>query len=141
AEVWPACRALGITLVAYSPLGRGFLTGQYTSTAQFSEGDFRLRAPRFVGENFEHNLALVEAVRAQAAARKCTPAQFALAWVLARGTDVVAIPGTRRVTRLEENANALEVKLSAEEAEEIAAALPAVRGDRYPEGSMRSVNR
>jgi len=140
-EILPTCRALGITLVAYSPLGRGFLTGQYTSTTQFSTGDFRQRAPRFVGENFEHNLALVEAVRARAAAKRCTPAQFALAWVLARGEDVIAIPGTRRVTRLEENAAALEVKLTVEELEEIAAALPAVHGERYAEGGMRSVNR
>lgn len=141
AEILPACRELGITLVAYSPLGRGFLTGQYTSTAQFEAGDFRLSGPRFQGENFEQNLALVQVVRERAAARKCTAAQLALAWVLARGEDVVAIPGTRRVARLEENAAALDVKLSAEEVESIAAALPAVHGDRYAEGAMRAVNR
>lgn len=141
AEILPACRELGITLVAYSPLGRGFLTGQYTSTAQFEAGDFRLSGPRFQGENFERNLALVQVVRERAIAMKCTPAQLALAWVLARGKDVVAIPGTKRVARLQENAAAMDVNLSPEEVEAIAAALPAVHGDRYSEGAMRGVNR
>jgi len=127
--------------VAYSPLGRGFLTGQYTSPAQFEAGDFRLHGPRFLGQNFERNLALVQVVRERAAVRQCTPAQLALAWVLAHGDGVVAIPGTKRVARLEENAAALEVKLSVEEVEAISAALPAVHGDRYPEGAMRAVNR
>jgi aryl-alcohol dehydrogenase-like predicted oxidoreductase len=140
AEILPTCRELGVTLVAYSPLGRGFLTGQYTSVSQFTAGDFRTRGPRFLGENFDRNLALVEAVRAFAAEKECTPAQLALAWVLAR-EQVVAIPGTRKIERLEENARAIDVRLSAEEVERIAAAMPPVFGARYPEFAMKAVGR
>ena len=104
-------RELGIGIVAYSPLGRGFLTGQITSPDDFPEGDFRPFLPRFTGENFAHNIELVDTVRALAAAKGCTPGQLALAWVLARGDDVVPIPGTKRRTYLEENVAAVDVVL------------------------------
>ncbi|HVZ75297.1 MAG TPA: aldo/keto reductase [Polyangia bacterium] len=139
-EVLATTRALGIGFVAYSPLGRGFLTGTITS-AEFGEGDRRLILPRFKGENLDRNLVLVERVRALANERRITPAQLALAWVLAQGQDIVPIPGTKRRKYLDENAAASDVTLTPAELATIDAALPkgAAVGDRYPD--MSAVNR
>jgi aryl-alcohol dehydrogenase-like predicted oxidoreductase len=136
-EVVPAARELGIGIVAYSPLGRGFLTGQITSTDDFPEGDFRKFLPRFRGDSFETNIALVDRVRSLAEAKGCTPGQLALAWVLSRGDDVVPIPGTKRRTYLAENVAALEVELTASDlaAVEAVFATGVVSGDRYPDMS------
>ncbi|WP_349608338.1 MULTISPECIES: aldo/keto reductase [Cupriavidus] len=127
------CERLGIGFVPYSPLGRGFLTGAIRSPEDFAEDDFRRTNPRFMGENFAHNLALVDKVRALAADKGCTPAQLALAWVLARGPQVVPIPGTRRVANLEDNLGALAVRLDARDLAGIAAVFPAgaAAGTRY----------
>lgn len=132
-EVVPLCRELGIGIVPYSPLGRGFLTGQITSPDDFAPDDYRRFAPRFAPENFARNLELVEHVRALAAAKGCTPGQLALAWVLSRGDDVVPIPGTKRVAYLEENVAALDVSLDADELAALDAVFPAgaAAGDRY----------
>ncbi|MEI7036831.1 aldo/keto reductase [Fulvimonas yonginensis] len=137
-----ACRKLGVSLVAYSPLGRGFLTGAIRSPEDFEPDDFRRHNPRFQGENFQRNLALVEQVKQLAADKGCSPAQLALAWVLAQGKDVLAIPGTRQRTRLDENLGALDVRLSADELAAIDAVFPpnAAAGDRYAGESMRMVN-
>lgn len=137
-----ACRRLGVTLVAYSPLGRGFLTGAITKPEDFDADDYRRHSPRFQGENFARNLSLVEQVQALAARKGCTPAQLALAWVLAQGQDVVAIPGTKRRSRLDENLGALQVQLSAAELAAIDAVFPpdAASGPRYPEAMMAAVN-
>jgi aryl-alcohol dehydrogenase-like predicted oxidoreductase len=140
AEILPTLEELGIALVAYSPLGRGFLSGRFTSTEELDEGDYRRFGPRFTGQNLEQNRALAERVRELAAERDITPAQLALAWVLHRGEHVVPIPGTKRASYLEENLGAAEVELSDAEVEQIAAALPAAAGERYPEAVMRSVN-
>jgi aryl-alcohol dehydrogenase-like predicted oxidoreductase len=115
AEVLPTLRELGIGFVAYSPLGRGFLTGRFRSPDDFEEGDFRANHPRFQGENFQRNLDLVERVKAIADERGCTPGQLALAWVLRRGDDIVPIPGTKQVRYLEENAGGLDVELTDED--------------------------
>ena len=133
-------RALGIGFVAYSPLGRGFLTGQIRSPEDFAPDDFRRRHPRFQGENFARNLDLVARVQAIAAAKGCTPGQLALAWVLAQGEDIVAIPGTKRVAYLEENLGALSVTLTPADLRELDEAAPAgaTAGDRY--GDMSSIN-
>jgi aryl-alcohol dehydrogenase-like predicted oxidoreductase len=141
-ELLPTLRELGIALVAYSPLGRGVLSGTITSTQQFGPGDFRAMTPRFQGENFDHNLEVVEKVAAVAAAKGVTPAQLALAWVLAQGADVVPIPGTKRITYLEQNVGALNVNLSAQDLAAIEAAAPkgAAAGDRYPAEHMHRVN-
>ena len=137
-----ACRRLGVTLVAYSPLGRGFLTGAITKPEDFDADDYRRHSPRFQGENFARNLSLVEQVQALAARKGCTPAQLALAWVLAQGQDIVAIPGTRRRSRLDENLGTLQVELSAAELAAIDAVFPpdAASGPRYPEAMMAAVN-
>lgn len=137
-----ACRRLGVSLVAYSPLGRGFLTGAITSPDDFAEDDFRRHNPRFQGENFQRNLALVTQVNALAQRKGCTPAQLALAWVLAQGEDIVAIPGTRSSRRLDENLGALEVNLSAQDLADIAAVFPpdVAAGTRYAEAAMHTVN-
>jgi aryl-alcohol dehydrogenase-like predicted oxidoreductase len=140
AEILPTLEELGIALVAYSPLGRGFLSGRFKSTEELDEGDYRRYGPRFTGENLTHNLTLAERVRELAAERVITPAQLALAWVLHRGEHIVPIPGTKRVSYLEENLAAADVELSDAEAEQIAAAMPAVAGERYPEAVMRSVD-
>jgi aryl-alcohol dehydrogenase-like predicted oxidoreductase len=140
-QVLPTCRELGIGFVAYSPLGRGFLTGAIKSVDTLSEGDFRLSTPRFQGENFQRNLDLVAKVEELAAAKDVTPAQLALAWVLAQGDDIVPIPGTRRIKRLEENAGALEVELTAADLAEIAEALPEGLGDRYSAQGMATLER
>ncbi|MGE4421098.1 MAG: aldo/keto reductase [Pseudodesulfovibrio sp.] len=132
-DVLDACRELGIGLVAYSPMGRGFLTGKIKSRADLTPDDWRLENPRFSEANLARNLKLVETVEAMARDKGCTPAQLALAWLLSRGEDVVPIPGTRRVERLDENAGAVDVRLSAEELQRIDAALPpgAASGERY----------
>jgi len=137
-----ACRRLGVALVAYSPLGRGFLTGAITRPEDFDADDYRRHSPRFQGENFARNLGLVEQVQALASAKGCTPAQLALAWVLAQGEDIVAIPGTKRRARLDENLDALQVSLSAAELAGIDAVFPpdAAAGTRYPEAMMAAVN-
>lgn len=133
----PTCRELGVGFVAYSPLGRGFLTGQIRSPDDFAEGDFRGYLPRFQGENFQRNLDLVARVEEIAEAKGRTPGQVALAWVLSRGEDVVPIPGTKRRRYLEENAEAADVELSGEELERLEQAFPrgAAAGERYPDMS------
>jgi aryl-alcohol dehydrogenase-like predicted oxidoreductase len=143
AEVLPTVRELGIAYVAYSPLGRGFLTGQITSPEDFPDDDFRRFHPRFTGENFEKNIALVREVEAMAREKGCTTAQLALAWVLAQGEDIVPIPGTRHVEYLDQNIGALEVELSSEELRRLDEILPpgAAAGPRYHERGMQTVNR
>jgi aryl-alcohol dehydrogenase-like predicted oxidoreductase len=140
-ELLSTVRELGIGFVAYSPLGRGFLTGRFTSASEFGVADRRNVLPRFQGDNFTRNLALVARIRELAAARGVTPAELALAWVLAQGDDIVPIPGTKRRRYLEENVAASDVKLSEAELLAIDAALPrgAAAGDRYPD--MSAVNR
>ncbi len=139
-EILPTLDELGIALVAYSPLGRGFLSGRFSSEEELEEGDYRLVGPRFTGENLKRNLALAALVRELAAERGITPGQLAIAWVLSRGEHVVPIPGTKRVAYLEENLAAADVALSDADAEAIAQALPAAAGERYPEAVMCSVN-
>jgi aryl-alcohol dehydrogenase-like predicted oxidoreductase len=140
-EVLPTVRELGIGFVAYSPLGRGFLSGRIQSPDDLEESDFRRRNPRFQGENFERNLELVESVREIAEEKGVTSAQLALAWVLAQGEDIVPIPGTKRRDRLEENVAALDVDLNKDDLDRIESAFPkgATAGARYPD--MSSVNR
>ena len=140
-HILPAARELGIGVVPYSPLGRGFLSGRFTSPEELDENDFRRHGPRFTGENLERNLALVEKVREIAAEKGCTPGQLALAWVLAQGEDVVPIPGTKRRTYLEENLAAVDVRLTAEDLARIDAEVPAAAGDRYDRTGMTTVNR
>jgi aryl-alcohol dehydrogenase-like predicted oxidoreductase len=137
-----ACRKLGIALVAYSPLGRGFLTGAIKSPDDFDADDYRRNNPRFQGENFTRNLKLAEQVQKLAKDKGCTPSQLALAWVLAQGDDILPIPGTKRRKYLEENAHAIEVKLEKSELEELDKAFPvdAAAGDRYAAAMMKSVN-
>lgn len=141
--VLDTCRELGIGFVPYSPLGRGFLTGRIKSIDDLAADDFRRASPRFQGTNFQTNLDLVERVEAIARAKGCTPAQLALAWVLAQGDDIVPIPGTRHVSRLEENVGALQVTLSAEDLRRIDAVAPkgVAAGERYTEAGMNAVNR
>jgi len=140
-EILPTCRELGIGFVAYSPLGRGFLTGAIQSIDDLDEDDYRRFSPRFQGENFQRNLDLVTRIGELAADKAVTPAQLALAWVLAQGEDIVPIPGTKRRARLEENAAAVDVVLSDDELREIADALPEAAGQRYPEAMMQTVGR
>jgi aryl-alcohol dehydrogenase-like predicted oxidoreductase len=140
-QILPTLEELGIGLVAYSPLGRGFLSGRFTSPEQLDEGDFRRYGPRFTGENLQHNLKLAERVAELAAEKAVTPGQLALAWVLARGEHIVPIPGTKRVSYLEENLAAAEVELSAEDVERITEAVPSAAGERYDPEGMRSVGR
>jgi aryl-alcohol dehydrogenase-like predicted oxidoreductase len=140
-HILPAARELGVGVVPYSPLGRGFLSGRFTSPDELDENDFRRHGPRFTGENLERNLALVEKVREIAAEKGCTPGQLALAWVLAQGDDVVPIPGTKRRTYLEENLAAVDVQLTAEDLARIDAEVPAAAGDRYDRTGMTTVNR
>ena len=141
AEILPTVRELGIGFVAYSPLGRGFLTGAFRSAGDIPAGDSRAagRFPRFSGDNFDRNLALVGAVEQLAAAKSCAPGQLALAWVLARGEDIVPIPGTKRRTYLEENLAAADVKLTDEDIAWLDENVPPASGDRYAD--MRTVNR
>jgi aryl-alcohol dehydrogenase-like predicted oxidoreductase len=139
-EILPTLQELGIALVAYSPLGRGFLSGRFTSTDELEDSDYRRHGPRFTGENLEQNLALVARVRELASERGITPGQLALAWVLHRGEQIVPIPGTKRVSYLEENLAAADVLLSDADVRFIAEAVPPAAGERYPEAVMRSVN-
>ncbi len=138
-----ACRELGIGFVPYSPLGRGFLTGQIKSYEDLAPDDSRRNGPRFQGENFQKNLELVKRIKEIAAEKGCTPAQLALAWVLAQGKDIAPIPGTKRRKYLEENVGALEVRLTADDLRRIDEIAPkgVAAGDRYPEAAMKAVNR
>jgi aryl-alcohol dehydrogenase-like predicted oxidoreductase len=140
-ELLATVRELGIGFVAYSPLGRGFLTGRFRSIDDLAPNDWRRNNPRFQGENFQRNLDLVARVEELARAKKCTPAQLALAWLLSRGPDIVPIPGSPRAERVEETGAAVKVSLSADELASLDAIAPAVAGERYPEGGMRAVNR
>jgi aryl-alcohol dehydrogenase-like predicted oxidoreductase len=140
AEVLPTCRELGIGFVSYSPLGRGFLSGRFTSPEELDEGDYRRYGPRFQGENLKQNLKLAAKVGEIADDKGVTPAQLALAWVLAQGEDIVPIPGTKRRSYLEQNAAAAEVEMSADELARIDAELPQASGERYDEAGMRGVN-
>ncbi|HEY3020187.1 MAG TPA: aldo/keto reductase [Solirubrobacteraceae bacterium] len=141
AEILPACRELGVGFVAYSPLGRGFLSGRFKSPDQLDETDFRRHGPRFQGEALEQNLRLVAKVEELAAEKGCTPGQLALAWVLAQSDDVVPIPGTKRRTYLEENVAAAAVRLTADDLARIDAEVPQAAGDRYDRTGMATVNR
>jgi aryl-alcohol dehydrogenase-like predicted oxidoreductase len=141
AEVIPALRELGIGLVAYSPIGRGFLAGRFTDPSELDEGDFRRNNPRFVGDALEQNQRLAAKVREIAQEKGIAPGQLALAWVLSRGSDVVPIPGTKRVAYLEENWGATEVQLSDDELARIDAELPAAAGERYDRSGMATLNR
>jgi aryl-alcohol dehydrogenase-like predicted oxidoreductase len=141
-EILATCRELGVGFVAYSPLGRGFLTGQFTRFEDFPEDDYRRFSPRFQGENFQKNLDLVHAIEEIAKEKGCKPAQLALAWVLAQDKNIVPIPGTKRRKYLEENVAALDVKLTAEDLRRINEIFPtgAAAGLRYPEHMMHTVN-
>jgi aryl-alcohol dehydrogenase-like predicted oxidoreductase len=140
AEVLPTCRELGIGFVPYSPLGRGFLSGRFSKPEDLDESDFRRKGPRFTGENLDANLKLAAKVKEIAEEAGVTPAQLAIAWVLAQGDDLVPIPGTKRRSYLEENAGAVDVELSDEQLARIDAELPQVSGERYDEAGMASVN-
>src|SRR5262245_2244208 len=143
AEILPTVRELGIGFVAYSPLGRGFLTGQFRSFDDLPAGDWRRNAPRFQGENFQKNLDLVKKIEHLARAKGCTPGQLALAWVLAQGDDIVPIPGTKRLKYLEDNLGAVNVRLTREELAQIDAILPAgaVSGERYHAQALKTIDR
>ncbi len=141
-EVLPLVRELGVGFVAYSPLGRGFLTGQFRSIDDLAADDYRRQAPRFQGDNFHKNIELVERIKDLARAKGCTPSQLALAWVLAQGEDIVPIPGTKRAGYLDENLGALSIHLTSEELSQIDLLIPAglASGDRYPPQAMQAVN-
>jgi aryl-alcohol dehydrogenase-like predicted oxidoreductase len=140
AEVLPTCRELGIGFVPYSPLGRGFLSGRFSSPDELAEDDFRRNGPRFTGENLEANLDLAAKVKEIATEKGVTPAQLAIAWVLARGDDLVPIPGTKRRSYLEQNVEAVDVELTPEDLARINAEIPEAAGERYDEAGMASVN-
>jgi aryl-alcohol dehydrogenase-like predicted oxidoreductase len=141
-EILPLCRELGISFVAYSPLGRGFLTGRFTRYEDLAPDDWRRNQPRFQGENFERNLPLVRRVEQIAAEKSCQASQLALAWVLAQGEEIIPIPGTTRRAHLEQNLAALEITLTAQDLARLNEAAPkgAAAGARYPEGGMKAVN-
>jgi aryl-alcohol dehydrogenase-like predicted oxidoreductase len=141
-EILETVRALGIGFVAYSPLGRGFLTGQFRTFEDLAADDYRRNSPRFQGENFKKNLDLVKKVEDLAETKGCTPSQLALAWVVAQGKDMVPIPGTKRIKYLDENLGALQVRLTPDDLREIDEAFPAgsTAGERYPAHSMQAVN-
>ncbi|MFJ9907519.1 aldo/keto reductase [Streptomyces sp. NPDC101152] len=141
AEVLPVCRELGIGFVPYSPLGRGFLAGRFTSPHELDANDWRRQNPRFQDTNLEANLRLAAKVKEIAAEKDVTPAQLAIAWVLAQGEDLVPIPGTKRRTYLEQNAAAADIELTKDDLARIDAELPQASGERYDEAGMRSVNR
>ena len=143
AEILPVCRELGIGFVAYSPLGRGFLTAKFKKAEDLPPGDWRRNSPRFQEDNFVRNRELVERIESLAIRKKCTAAQLALGWLLAQGDDIVPIPGTKRRKYLEENVAALNVELTPAEIKEVSSAMPpgAATGMRYPEASMQAVNR
>jgi aryl-alcohol dehydrogenase-like predicted oxidoreductase len=142
-NVLQTCRELGASLVAYSPLGRGFLTGIFSRPEDVAADDYRRHMPRFQGENFAHNLELLRRIEVIAKEKNCTVAQLALAWLLTRGEDVIPIPGTKRRERLEENLSALDVELSKDDLRRIDEAAPVgfAAGTRYPEGAMHTVDR
>jgi aryl-alcohol dehydrogenase-like predicted oxidoreductase len=142
-EVLPLCRELGIGFVPYSPLGRGFLTGKIQKPQDLAEDDYRLTTPRFQAENFQHNLDLVKRVEEIAREKRCSPAQLALAWVLAEGEDIVPIPGTKRRKYLLENAGTVDVLLTNEDLARINEVTPkdAFAGSRYPEAMMKLLSR
>jgi aryl-alcohol dehydrogenase-like predicted oxidoreductase len=142
-DLLQACQELGIAFVAYSPLGRGFLTGQFKSFEDFEQDDYRRHSPRFQGENFTKNLQLVQKIETLAQQKGCTAAQLALAWVLAQGEYIFPIPGTKRIKYLEENIAAVNISLTPAELEEINEIAPkgAAAGMRYPENMMHTVNR
>jgi aryl-alcohol dehydrogenase-like predicted oxidoreductase len=139
-EILPTCRDLGIGFVPYSPLGRGFLAGRFRTTDELDENDFRRRGPRFTGENLEANLELAAKVSEIAAEKGVTPAQLAIAWVLAQGDDLVPIPGTKRRAYLEQNVGSVAVELTADDLARIDAELPPPAGERYDEAGMAAVN-
>jgi aryl-alcohol dehydrogenase-like predicted oxidoreductase len=141
-EVLPTCRELGVGFVAYSPLGRGFLTGRFRTIDDLPPDDYRRQSPRFQGDNFQRNLDLVHQVEEIARRKRCTPSQLALAWVLAQGDDIVPIPGTKQRKYLEENTRALEVELSTADLEDLDEVAPkgVAAGERYNEASMKTVN-
>jgi aryl-alcohol dehydrogenase-like predicted oxidoreductase len=132
-DVLPTCQELGIRFIAYSPLGRGFLTGAIANAQQLGSDDFRLSSPRFQGENFDRNLAIVEQLRQLCAAKNCTPSQIALAWIMGREQAIIPIPGTKRIKYLEENVGATSISLSAQERMALEALLPigGAAGTRY----------
>jgi len=140
-EILPTCRELGIAFVAYSPLGRGFLTGRFQSADELEPGDWRRSNPRFQGENFDKNLEIVRRLEELAATKGCTPAQLALAWLVAQGEDVIPIPGSTRAERVEENAAAARIPLTPEELQSLNAVGSLVSGSRYAEAAMKAVNR
>ena len=142
-EIIPTLNRLGIGFVPYSPLGRGFLTGEFKSPDDFEADDYRRHSPRFQGENFEKNLELVRQVEKLAQQKNCTPAQLALAWILAQQENFAPIPGTKKVSRLEENAGSLDISLSKAELEQINSTFPpdVAAGGRYPEANMNQVGR
>jgi aryl-alcohol dehydrogenase-like predicted oxidoreductase len=141
-EILPTCRELGIGFVAYSPLGRGFLTGTIQKDTELPDSDWRKHAPRFQDDNWKHNKNIVDTIERLAAEKKCTPAQLALAWVLARGKDIVPIPGTKRMKYIEENAEAADIILNENDLRAIDEAIPpgTTAGERYPERAMRALN-
>jgi aryl-alcohol dehydrogenase-like predicted oxidoreductase len=141
-EALRATRELGISFVAYAPIGRGLLSSQIADPATLTEGDTRKRQPRYAGDNLAHNKSLVQKVEAMAKQKGCTVAQLAIAWVLAQGPDLVPIPGTKQKERLKENLGALDVKLTPAEVASLSAAVPpgAAKGTRYPEGQMPSLH-
>jgi aryl-alcohol dehydrogenase-like predicted oxidoreductase len=141
-KVLATCQELGISFVAYSPLGRGFLTGRIRSLAELAEDDWRRNSPRFQGDNFQRNLELVRCIEAIAQEKGCTPAQLALAWVLAQGEHIIPIVGTKRRKYLEENIDALELKLTSEDVRRLDESIPrgATTGERYPKATMNLIN-
>ncbi|MEZ5419704.1 MAG: aldo/keto reductase [Vicinamibacterales bacterium] len=139
-ELLATCRELGIGFVAYSPLGRGFLTGRYRTIDDLAPDDWRRTNPRFMGDNFQKNLDVVAEVQRLAGAKRCTPAQLALAWLLAQGADIVPIPGSTRAERVVENAGAADVTLTAEDLAALDALAPRITGERYMVGGMKLVN-
>jgi aryl-alcohol dehydrogenase-like predicted oxidoreductase len=140
-DILNTCRELGVTLVAYSPLGRGFLTGRYKKKEDLTADDYRHHSPRFQGDNFDKNIELANKVEEIAKHKSCTPAQLALAWVMQKGENIVPIPGTKKVHRIEENLGALNVQLTAEDFAEIEPLSQLVAGLRYPAEYMGAVNR
>jgi aryl-alcohol dehydrogenase-like predicted oxidoreductase len=140
-EVLPTCRELGIGFVAYSPLGRGFLTGQVKRAEEYGPDDVRRNHPRFQADNFDRNMQLVAVVKELATRKGCTPAQLALAWLLQQGKDIVPIPGTKRRTYLRENVAATKVQLSAADLDELTRHLGVTAGNRYPDQAMAMLDR
>lgn len=141
-EILDTCKELGISFVAYSPLGRGFLTGRFKAVNDFPEGDYRVSSPRFTDENFQRNLEIVKRIEAIASDKKCTAAQLALAWVMAQRDFIIPIPGTKKLKYLEENAKAADIVLSQDDIKRINEAAPkdSIHGARYPEAAMHMVN-